>query len=68
VAGALCLFIIASAISRSPSTISPRSSVRRQNSRSSVEPRRNDNTTGRVILPSRKSSPTFLPSLAAEPP
>ncbi len=28
------------------------------------EPRRNDSTTGSVILPSRKSSPTFLPSLA----
>ena len=44
------------------------SSVRRQNSRSAVEPRRNDSTTGSVILPSRKSSPTFLPSLAEEPP
>ena len=44
------------------------SSVRRQNSRSSGAPRRNDSTTGSVILPSRKSSPTFLPSLAEEPP
>ena len=39
-----------------------------QKLRSLSEPRRNDSTTGSVILPSRKSSPTFLPSLAALPP
>ena len=39
----------------------------RRRARSSV-PRRNDSTTGSVILPSRKSSPTFLPSLADLPP
>ena len=33
-----------------------------QNSRSMVRPRRNARITGRVILPSRKSSPTDLPS------
>ena len=33
-----------------------------QKARSSAVPRRKDSTTGRVILPSRKSSPTFLPS------
>ena len=31
-------------------------------------PRRKASTTGRVILPSRKSSPTFLPSFADLPP
>ena len=29
---------------------------------------RNDSTTGRVIFPSRKSSPTPLPSFSEEPP
>ncbi len=36
--------------------------------RSSSLPRRKDSTTGSVILPSRKSSPTFLPSFADVPP
>jgi len=44
------------------------SSARIQNRRSLSLPRRNANTTGKVILPSRKSSPMFLPSLAALPP
>ena len=47
---------------------SPSPSVRFQNARSLSVPRRNDSTTGSVILPSRKSSPTFLPSLADLPP
>src|SRR5579883_1924072 len=51
-----------------PVRISPVSSVRRQKSRCSLVPRRNDRTTGRVILPSRKSSPIFLPSFAEVPP
>ena len=56
------------AVSRSLSVISPCSSARVQNARSLSEPRRNDSTTGSVILPSRKSSPIFLPSLADLPP
>jgi len=38
--------------------------VRRQNSRCFCERAGNDRTTGRVIFPSRKSSPTFLAELS----
>src|SRR5262249_49490556 len=62
---ARCFIIRLIAYSRSASVASPSSSVRRQNARSLSDPRRNDSTTGSVILPSRKSSPVFLPGLAA---
>ena len=55
------------ACSRSPSRWSSFSMVRFQNSRSTVRPRRKARITGRVILPSRKSSPTVLPSSASRP-
>ena len=47
-----------------PSCCSRSSSARRQKARSVSLPRAKASSTGRVILPSRKSSPTLLPSSA----
>ena len=55
---AMALVEIAVAPARAPRACGARSA------RSSSSPRRKARTTGRVILPSRKSSPTVLPSSA----